>query len=399
MKILVKGGELLKRLRLLVLAFMLVFASFAPWFGQTAQASTGSVGNLTAFKMKESFLQQLEKLSDSDASYDSDEKVRVVVELNSEPAIVTANKLGIKYADLEESKKEQLETAKLNEQDKVKEEIEEKGVEIEYITEFTTVFNGFSAEVTYKDISKIKKLKNVANVYVANEYELPDSSVEMKFSKELVEAQKAWEASGFKGEGMVIGIIDSGLDYTHKDMVLSDPEKAKLSKEDVEEIIEKNGLPGKYFTDKVPYGYNYFDQDEEVLDLNPETGMHGMHVAGTVGANGDDTNGGISGIAPEAQLLALKVFSNNPNLATTFSDVYVKAIDDAIKLGADVLNMSLGSTAGFVSPEDPEQKAVAYAVENGVLMSISAGNSAYFGNGFYYPYTSNPDYEIGRAHV
>src|SRR5690606_32128193 len=67
---------------------------------------------------------------------------------------------------------------------------------------------------------------------------------------------------------------------------------------------------------------------------------------------------------------------------------------DAIKLGADVLNMSLGSTAGFVSPEDPEQKAVANAVANGVLMSISAGNSAYFGSGFFYPFTSNPDYGV-----
>ena len=385
----------MKRFRSLIFALMVVFGSFAPWVGQTAQAAGVPQPSTTEFKWKNSFLENLKQFSTEEAEkYDANDKVRVVVELESEPAIYTANKLGIKYANLEESKKEQLEEAKLEEQEEVKGEIEAKGVDIEYINEFTTVFNGFSAEVTYKDVDKIKNLKNVANVYIANEYQLPDASVEMKYSKELVEAQKAWEASGFKGEGMVVGIIDSGVDYTHKDLVLTNPESAKLKKDEVVAIIETYNLPGKYYTEKVPYGYNYFDQDEEVKDLNTETGMHGMHVAGTVGANGDDENGGISGIAPEAQLLALKVFSNNPNYASTYGDIYVKAIDDAIKLGADVLNMSLGSVAGFVSPEDPEQKAVANAVANGVLMSISAGNSAYFGNGYFYPFTSNPDYGV-----
>ncbi|QGS69557.1 S8 family serine peptidase [Oceanobacillus sp. 143] len=72
-------------------------------------------------------------------------------------------------------------------------------------------------------------------------------------------------------------------------------------------------------------------------------------------------------------------------------DIYIKAIDDSIILGADVINMSLGSTAAFVDETDPEQQAIKNAVENGVLMSISAGNSAHLGNGFYNPYASNPD--------
>src|SRR5690606_11806666 len=106
-------------------------------------------------------------------------------------------------------------------------------------------------------------------------------------------------------------------------------------------------LLGKYFTEKVPYGYNYYDLNHEVLDLGPDASMHGMHVAGTVGANGDPEKGGIKGVAPEAQLLAMKVFSNDPIYATTFSDIYLVAIDESIRLGADVLHMSLGSTASF----------------------------------------------------
>ncbi|MBR8644375.1 S8 family serine peptidase [[Brevibacterium] frigoritolerans] len=77
--------------------------------------------------------------------------------------------------------------------------------------------------------------------------------------------------------------------------------------------------------------------------------------------------------------------------------IYIKAIDDAIILGADVLNMSLGSTAGFVSADDPEQQAVSRAVDNGILMSISAGNSAHFGNGFANPSASNLDIGVSGS--
>ena len=133
----------------------------------------------------------------------------------------------------------------------------------------------------------------------------------------------------------------------------------------------------------------------DILDDNADTGMHGMHVGGTVAANGDEENGGIKGVAPEAQLLALRVFGEEE--ATTTGDIYIKAIDDAIKLGADVLNMSLGSSAGFVDDESPEQQAVKRAVDNGVVMSISAGNSNYFGEGYFYPYASNPDYGVVGA--
>src|SRR5690606_3539058 len=152
-----------------------------------------------------------------------------------------------------------------------------------------------------------------------------------------------------------------------------------------------NELPGTYRTAKVPYGYNYMDKNQEILDLGPEASMHGMHVAGTVGANGDPEAGGIKGVAPEAQLLAMKVFGNNPSMPSTFGDVIVKAIDDSVALGADVINMSLGSTAAYVDEKDLEQVAIRNAMENGVISAVSAGNSAMFGYGFDDPYTENPD--------
>jgi lactocepin len=386
---------MIKKISGLLLAFLLLFSSVAFGAGTSQQLSTKNIQQVSVQKQpKIDYSQKLKE------SADPNEKVRIIVELKDAPTINYAKKQGVKYSELKETTKQKLEKDVLAKQGQVKEEIKSKNINIKYFHQFATVFNGFSAEVKYNDISKIEKLSNVKKVHIANKYERPKVKPEMKYSKELVEAQKAWEATGYKGEGMVVGIIDTGIDYNHKDMVLTDTSNEKLTKEKVEEITKANNLPGKFYTDKVPYGYNYMDKNDEIRDLGSGASMHGMHVAGTVGANGDENNGGIQGVAPEAQLLALKVFGNDPEMPFTFGDVYVKAIDDAIKLGADVLNMSLGSTAGFVSADDPEQQAVKRAVDNGVLMSISAGNSAYFGNGYYTSplvFADNPDYGVSGS--
>ncbi|KGN02156.1 serine protease [Clostridium novyi A str. 4570] len=211
----------------------------------------------------------------------------------------------------------------------------------------------------------------------ANAIELPyigKVNSNMSSAKDLTDVLKEWKDFKYKGEGMVISIIDSGIDYRHKDMKLSDPSKAKI----------KNKNPegkGKYFTDKVPYGYNYADKNQNIIDTGS---MHGMHVSGIVAANGNSDEvskfEAIQGIAPEAQLLAMKVFSNDPDYPSCNDEDVVAAITDSVKLGADVINMSLGSDAGFVKMTEPIQKAVKMAEENGVVVVISAGNSSYSTN-------------------
>ncbi|MGN7297126.1 S8 family serine peptidase [Ferdinandcohnia sp. SAFN-114] len=373
-----------KRITALLLVLLLAFSG-------SAFAVTGGItpAQLDAQKPKQ---ENTDLKATNLQNIDPDQEVRVVVEMEGDAPVEVATKQGKKYDKLSKGQRKQLEKAAKNKKKTAKDKIKGKKINIKYEQEFDAIVNGFSGKVKYADIAKIEEVPEVKEVYIATEYKIPNEEPDMKYSKELVQAQQAWRDYGFKGEGMVVGIIDSGIDPSHKDMILSDNSTAKLTQAEVGSDISEFDLPGKYWNEKVPYGWNYMDGNDDILDDDVDTGMHGMHVAGTVAANGDEENGGIKGVAPEAQLLALRVFGEG--VPSTYGDIYIKAIDDALKLGADVLNMSLGSTAGFVDSDSPEQQAVKRAVDNGVVVSISAGNSALFADGYFYPYASNPDYGV-----
>jgi lactocepin len=355
----------------------------------TAMAATKPVLEPAVVKAQKKIEKSIS--AQKEAVYKKSDKVRVIVEVEGEPAITYATKQGKKYTELSKSVKENLQKGILKEQNAVKSKIAAKAVKMQYKQNFTTAVNGFSGIVEYGQVAALRSVDGVTKVTIANEYQRPETTPEMKYSKEIVEAQKTWDEYGTKGEGMVVGIVDTGIDPSHKDMVLTDATKADVTKAEVDAAVAEKGVKGKFFTEKVPYGYNYYDENSQILDIGPDASMHGMHVAGTVGANGNEAEGGIKGVAPEAQLLALKVFGNDPEMPSTWSDIIIKAIDDAIQLDADVVNMSLGSTGAFVLPDDPEQVAVQRAVDNGVLMSISAGNSNHFGDGYFNPLAANPD--------
>lgn len=332
------------------------------------------------------------KISDGLQKLDvkDDEVVRVIVELKNEPIINYATQKGIKVSQLSERDINKLSTGIQAEQDAVLEEIENESVQTEVLNRFENVFNGFSMNVEYGQIEKIASLENVKKVYVANRYDRPEP--QMSNSEKLTQSKYVNEQLKNTGKGIVVAIIDSGLDPSHKDFKLDSDATKTLTEENIGSLVVDKSLPGKFYTDKVPYGYNYMDKNGEIRDLGADASMHGMHVGGTVGANGT-----LKGVAPNVQLLGMKVFGNDPEMPSTFGDIIVKAIDDSIALGADVMNLSLGSSAAFVDPEDPEQKAVARAVDNGIVMSISAGNSAYYGNGYDLPLVTNPDIGVVGA--
>lgn len=79
----------------------------------------------------------------------------------------------------------------------------------------------------------------------------------MLTSGKYIDKQKALTYNGkYTGEGTVVAIIDTGIDYDHKDMRVSDEKTVKLSSQDVKQIVENKKLKGRFYTNKVPYGYN-----------------------------------------------------------------------------------------------------------------------------------------------
>ena len=257
---------------------------------------------------------------------------------------------------------------------------------------FFESFNGFSIETEFHNLKEIKAIPGVANVHIARTFQ-----ESMAASKGLVQAQKVWEQYGYKGEGLVVAVVDSGIDYTHQDMTLTDKAKAKekLTQSGIKSKLDETAVNDVWYSDKVPTGYDWADGDTDVIPAGNGS-SHGTHVAGTIGADGDETHGGVEGIAPGVQLLAEKVFSDNGGGA--YEDDIIAGIEHAVTMGADVINLSLGSDAGFVGEEnDPIQKSIRVATEQGTLVVVAAGNSAYstkhnllFPSAIN-PYAENPD--------
>lgn len=171
-----------------------------------------------------------------------------------------------------------------------------------------------------------------------------------------------------------MAIIDSGIDPEHQDMHLDSSARDKAK------IKTVNPAPEAHFNEKVPAGYNYADENYVVKDATKD--QHGMHVAGIVAANGSldgETaeqawaKGRLDGVAPNAQLLAMKVFSNSGGGARD-ADI-IAAIEDSAKLGADVLNLSLGSPNGLNDTSDGTYRALAKARQAGAIVDIAAGNA------------------------
>ena len=252
------------------------------------------------------------------------------------------------------------------------------------------VVNGFATKAKVKDIQKLRAIPGVKSVTLAKVYYANDSSAD-----DMANVSAVWNNYKYKGEGTVVSIIDTGIDPNHKDLRLSDESKAKLTRAKVDAFTKEAGY-GRYFTEKVPYGHNYSDNNDNITDNNSSQ-QHGMHVAGIVAANGtSDSVNSVVGVAPEAQLLAMKAFSNSASSATTDSTNIIGAIDDSAKLGADVLNMSLGSVSGQQTDDDPEIAAVDRATKTGTAAVISAGNSGTSNSkadGNNKAYYGNPDME------
>ena len=346
--------------------------------------------------------------------YAPDEEVTVIVELNEEPLIAdyeasVASFMPVEDAGFEKyvttpeavEKQEEL----LEGQDAVLQQIQSLQKErttLEPLYSYTSVLNGFAVKVKYSMLDQIKELDQVKNAFVSGYYLLDDPTMES--SNPMIGSDSCWDLD-YKGQGMVIAIVDTGLDVNHKGFKVA-PEGGKYTESDIQGLLSNTELNSGvksvsdvYVSEKIPYAYDYADKDNDVSPTSDSVAIygngHGTHVAGTAAASeGDDDN--VTGVAPEAQLFIMKVFSDTSNGAYTYDTI--AALDDAVSLGADVINMSLGSSSGFSSEEAEVVERVYDNISNaGVLMSVSAGNaynSSYNNALSGYALGSNPDTSV-----
>lgn len=286
--------------------------------------------------------------------------------------------------------------------------------DLDVVWNLTLAANIISVNVQYGQIEAIEKLPGVKAVVLENQYlpcETEDGTVvpNMATSGAQIGTESAWDA-GYTGAGMRIAVIDTGIDTNHQSLnpvayeyaLAQLAEKAGMSKEayidsldllDAEEIAAVAGdlnvqidPEDAYVNGKIAFAYNYKDFDYDVTHDNDDQGDHGSHVAGIATANSwlyNSTTGNygqaldyafMQGVAPDAQLLALKVFGKG---GSPYDSDFFAAIEDAIVLGADAINLSLGSTAPGRGHHTNSQfqQIMDSLTESGVVVSISAGNS------------------------
>ncbi|PKK39631.1 hypothetical protein ABB02_00970 [Clostridiaceae bacterium JG1575] len=311
--------------------------------------------------------QTAQRLEKKGTSLATPANVRVIVELTQEPLLEVMAAQGKSFDEAPEAQRINLRRQVVSQQEKVQKALSQKGMKVEVLKSFDTALNGFSALIAENQIEVLAKEPGVKAVYRANEFHRPEATINMTSSHKMVGADTVWNRTGYRGEGTCVAVLDTGVDVAHEAMVLSHANRAHWTEAKVSAL----GLRGKYYTPKVPYGYNYYDKNDVIKDSSLFASQHGMHVSGTVGANGPD----LKGVAPETQILGLKIFSNDPSNGSTFSDIYIDAIDDALKIGVDSINMSIGSPAGTYYQNSMEDLMFRRIREAGIGIAVAAGNS------------------------
>jgi subtilisin family serine protease len=183
---------------------------------------------------------------------------------------------------------------------------------------------------------------------------------------DLVKAPEVW-AQGYTGKGVVVAVVDTGVDYNHEDLKNNIWTNANE--------IAGNGIDDDgngYIDDN--YGWNFSEKNNNTLDKHG----HGTHVSGTIA--GENNNSGVTGIAYDSKIMPVKVL--NDSGSGSYSSIS-KGIRYAVDNGANVINLSLGGG----SANSTLESAINYASSKGVIVVMAAGNDG----------ESSPDYPARYA--
>jgi hypothetical protein len=264
---------------------------------------------------------------------------RYILRLEGEPLVRRVSGKGAAVSELRANARTNID----RQQSQVADAVRQAGGKV--LRRFGLLENAIVLSARASELPAVRRIKGVKSI-------LPDQQVQalLDSSVPAVNAPAVWaqvDASGIplKGAGVTVGIIDSGIDYTHPDL---------------------GGCFGAGC--RVVGGYDFVNDDADPMDDH----YHGTHVAGIVAANGT-----VTGVAPEATLYAYKVLSAAGSGYESDIIAAVEASTDPNGDGdtsdhLDVINLSLG---GPGDPASPMATAVNNAVGEGVIAVVAAGNS------------------------
>lgn len=413
-----------------VLSVLLTIVLCVGNIGPTIAVAAEPEGKLTFEKVENSGIAletQLEEAEDIEEKpdYEDTDVVRVSIILKKESTLeagystqgIGENKLAMAYRD-----------GLKTEQAAVTARIERAvGAELDVVWNLTLAANIISANVQYGQMEDIRAVSGVRDVVLETLYEPCEVEEREEYQPNMATSPEqigtfAAYAAGYTGAGTRIAIVDTGLDLNHisfsaagfqyslalqagradmsvedyiRQLDLLDAEEiqAHLDQLNAKEYAAGITADGLYQNTKVPFGYNYVDRSETNLGHDQDMeGEHGSHVAGIAASNAYIPNGDgtfstaldsvlVQGVAPDAQLFVMKVFGQNGG---AYDSDYMAAIEDAIVLGADSVNLSLGSSAPGFTRSEAYQEVMDRLTESDTVVAIAAGNAGHWvDNGFH----------------
>ncbi len=256
---------------------------------------------------------------------------------------------------------------------------------------YNTIMNAVAVETTYGDFKKIDKMDTVADTILSETYNRPKATVGPSLNASATVNPVDIYSTGiynpgvigdsYTGKGTAVAVLDSGFDCSHQVFShIPDDSNPLIGREDVEAILAASqamqldktvDITKVYVNAKIPFVFDYADKDTNV---NPYDSAHGTHVAGIIGGIHEADN--FSGVAPDTQLVLMKVFPDLSEGGRT-EDI-LKALEDAVLLKVDAINMSLGSSCGFTREADGDAiNAVYDKIDAAGVSLITAASNSY----------------------
>ena len=245
---------------------------------------------------------------------------------------------------------------------------------VTYLKDYYNIFDGIAVEAYESDVSAIIETEGVKSAYLEKIYSITADEKDDGTEIDDLISLSGIDESDYTGKGQAIAIIDSSL-FTGHEVFNTEPEDARYSEDDMEEIRDElgEGCEGSYISAKIPFAYDYADHDN---DVNPDNcssvSARGTHIAGLAVGNADDYRG----IAPDAQLIFCKVSPDKKNTVAE-SDLF-SAMDDCLKIGVDEVNLSFSSvTPGFSTTESSAlwKDILEKYQEKGIIVNAAAGKN------------------------